>query len=465
MASEGREFRRVALIVACALFMENLDGSIIVTALPQIASAFGTDPVRLSVSVTAYLLSVALFIPASGWVADRFGARTIFLAAIAVFTLASVWCGLSNNLVSFTIARAVQGIGGAMMVPVGRLVLMRSVAKEDLVRAMAYLTVPAVLGPVLGPPLGGFIVTYVSWHWIFFLNVPIGILGIILVLRFIPNYKVDAVASFDWKGFALSSFALAGLVFSLEAVSHKGLSPSALFLLAASSSALLFYVQYARRVPNPILDLKLLRIPTFRVAFVAGNLFRVSAGAVPFLLPVMLQVGFGLTAFNSGLFTCVSAAGSLLMRFLAEGLLKYLGFRATLTLNGLVCAVLLVGHGLLAPSTPVPLMMGLFFAAGFFRGLQYNGIAALNFADVEKPQMSRATALASTAQQLSQSIGVAFGGLLLNLSLAWRGLDTFGPDGFELVFMGIAITAAISALLFLNLRSDAGSDVTGHRRP
>jgi MFS family permease len=218
-------------------------------------------------------------------------------------------------------------------------------------------------------------------------------------------------------------------------------------------------------VPNPILDLKLLKIPTFRVAFVAGNLFRVSVGAVPFLLPVMLQVGFGLTAFNSGLLTFVSAAGSLLMRFLAGGLLKYLGFRAALTLNGLVCAVLLIGHGLLAPSTPVPLMMGLFFAAGFFRGLQYNGIAALNFADVEKPQMSRATALASTAQQLSQSIGVAFGGLLLNLTLAWRGLDTFGPEDFRLAFMGIAITAGISALLFLNLRSDAGSDVTGHSRP
>jgi EmrB/QacA subfamily drug resistance transporter len=465
MASGRREFRAVALIVACAFFMENLDGSIIVTALPQIASSFGVEPVSLSIAVTTYLLSVAVFIPASGWVADRFGARTIFLAAIAVFTLASIWCGLSGDLVSFTMARAAQGLGGAMMVPVGRLVLMRSVEKQDLVKAMAYLTVPAVLGPVLGPPLGGFIVTYGSWQWIFFLNVPIAVLGIVLVIRFIPNYREDVSPAFDWTGFALSGLGLAGLVFGLEAVSHRGASLLPLLLLAFSGGALALYGRHARRVPNPILDLDLLRIPTFRSAFLAGNLFRVSVGAVPFLLPIMLQVGFGLTAFASGLLTFAGAAGSVLMRLLAGGFLRHLGFRAALSLNGLLCAALLVAHALLGPGTPVLPMLALFFAAGFFRGLQYNGIAALNFADVEKGQMSRATALASTAQQLSQSVGVAFGASLLNLTLVWRGRDAFGPEDFWPAFLGIAATAGLSALMFLNLHRDAGSDVSGHRRP
>jgi len=216
---------------------------------------------------------------------------------------------------------------------------MRSVEKEDLVKVMAYLTIPGVLGLVLGHPLGGFIVTYVSWRWIFFLNVPIAILGVILVPRFIPNYKEDASPSFDWTEFALSSLVLAGLMFSLEAASYSSLS--LLLLLIVGGSTLLFYVRYARRVPNPILDLKLLKIPTFRVALVAGNLFRVNVGAVPFLLSIMLQVGFGLTAFASGPLTFVGAAGSVLMRMLAGGLLRYLGFRAALILDGLLCAVLL----------------------------------------------------------------------------------------------------------------------------
>jgi EmrB/QacA subfamily drug resistance transporter len=464
MTSGRAAFRAVALIVACALFMENLDGSITVTALPQIAASFGTDAVSLSISITAYLLSVAVFIPASGWVADRFGARTIFLAAIVVFTLASIWCGLSGGLLTFTLARTLQGLGGAMMVPVGRLVLMRSVDSHELVKAMAYLTVPAVLGPVLGPPLGGFIVTYVSWRWIFFLNVPIAVLGVWLVLRIIPNYREETSPPFDWLGFVLSGIALPGLVFSLEEASQRGLTPALAALLAVSIGTLVLYIRHARRVPNPLLDLKILRIPTFRTAFVAGNLFRISAGAVPFLLPVMLQVGFGLTAFASGLLTFVSAIGSVLMRMLAGSFLKRMGFRAALTLNGLLCAVLLVGHALLQPGTPVPLMLTLFFAAGFFRGLQYNGVAALTFANVARAEMSRANALASTAQQVSQSIGVAAGAALLNLTLAWRGGEIFGPDDFWPAFLGTAALGALSAVMFLGLARDAGADVSGHRR-
>lgn len=461
MASEN-DFKALALIVASALFMENLDGSIIVTALPQIARAFGTSPIDLSVAVSSYLLSVAVFIPASGWIADRFGARTIFLAAIAVFTLASVLCGLSHGLAAFAIVRALQGIGGAMMVPVGRLVLMRNVSKADMVSAMAYLTVPAVLGPVLGPPLGGFIVTYASWRWIFFLNVPIGVIGAFLVLRLVPNHKEDVTPPFDWLGFALSGLALAGLVYSVELASHGGLSPGLLLPFLVGAGALLLYLRHARARENPILDLKLLHIPTFRLSFFAGNLFRISAGAIPFLLPMMLQAGFGLSAFSSGVLTFISAVGSLLMRVLAGYLLKALGFRRALVLNGFLCALLMLAHGFLTPSTPVLLMPALFFAAGFCRGLQYNGIAALNFADVSKAQMSRATSLASTAQQLSQSLGVATGALFLSVTIFGFGQDRLGPDSFAPAFSGIAIIAALSAILFLRLARSAGSDVSGH---
>ncbi|HEY4200546.1 MAG TPA: DHA2 family efflux MFS transporter permease subunit [Devosiaceae bacterium] len=465
MASGKDGFRPVALIVACALFMENLDGSIIVTALPQISHAFKTDVISLSIAITSYLLSVAVFIPASGWVADRFGARTIFCTAIILFALASICCGLSGDLLMFTLSRAVQGLGGAMMVPVGRLVLMRSTEKQDLVKAMAYLTVPAVLGPVLGPPLGGFIVTYVSWRWIFFLNVPIAILGVILVLRLIPNSKEEKNPAFDWVGFVLSGVALASLVFSLEVASQKGFSLTLLVLLVIGAATAILYLRHARRAANPILDLRLLGIPTFRSAFLAGNLFRVSAGAAPFLLPIMLQVGFGLTAFSSGLFVLSTASGSLLMRFLAGGFLRKMGFRIALTLNGLVCAGLTAAHGLLTPLTPAIVLVTLLFCTGFLRGLQYNGIAALNFADIEKPQMSRATAMASTAQQLSQSIGVAFGAMVLNLTLFFRGRESLAPDDFHLAFVAVGIVGAISAVLFLGLHHNAGSDVSGHRRP
>jgi EmrB/QacA subfamily drug resistance transporter len=462
--SRADGFRTVALIVACALFMENLDGAVIVTALPQIARAFATDPVSLSIAITGYLLSVAVFIPASGWVADRFGARTIFLAAIVVFTVASALCGLSNDLVTFTLARILQGIGGAMMVPVGRLVLVRSVEKAHLMRAMAYLTVPALVGSVLGPPLGGFVVTYVSWRWIFFLNIPIGVLGFLLVLRFIENDREAAPPRFDRIGFVWSGLALSGLVFGLEWVQHGGLSAPLVLLLALSGIAFVLYVRHARRCPDPILDLRLLRIPTFRVTFFAGNLFRISAGSVSFLIPMMLQVGFGRSAFETGLLTFIGATGSLVMRVMAHRFVRRLGFRAALAANGLLCAALLALHALLSPATPVLLIMALLFASGFFRALQFNAVFALNFADVGRAEMSRGTALASTAQQVSQSIGVAVGALVLNLTLAWRGAPALAADDFWPAFLTVAAIGAVSGLMFLRLERDAGAAVSGHRR-
>ncbi|MGH6994288.1 MAG: MFS transporter, partial [Stellaceae bacterium] len=301
----------VALIVACGLFMENLDGTVITTALPTMAASFGDTPARLSLGVTVYMISLAIFIPISGWVADRFGARTVFRAAIAVFTVGSVLCGLTHNLLELAGARIVQGVGGAMMVPVGRLILLRSVSKSELVRAMAYLTVPALLGPVLGPPVGGFITTYASWRWIFFLNVPIGILGMVLVTLLIDNTKEASVPDLDWFGFLSSGGALAGLVYGLDLIGRP-LVPADVIVGILAAAILLgaITVWHALRHPHPLIDLALLRVPSYCISILGGSLFRIGSGTLPFLLPIMLQVGFGVTAFTSGLLTCAAAMGS-----------------------------------------------------------------------------------------------------------------------------------------------------------
>lgn len=452
----------IALTVACALFMENLDGTVIATALPQIAASFEVNPVRLSLAITAYLLSLAIFIPASGWMADRFGARTVFRAAIAVFTISSILCGLSDNPAELTAARVLQGVGGAMMVPIGRLVLLRSVAKADLVQAMSYLTVPAMLGPVLGPPVGGFIVTYASWRWIFFLNVPIGILGLVLVSILIEDHKEPETPPLDASGFIMSGLALSGLLLGFEMTGREGSLATSLTLLGLGVLGTILYIRHASRHPAPIIDLLLFRIPSFAIATGAGTLFRTGVGALPFLLPLMLQVGFGMTAFASGLLTFMSAVGALVMKFTARPILRRFGFRTVLSLNALICAVFLLSYAALRPGTPTSLILLLFLAGGFFRSLQFTGLNTLAFADVPPNRMSRATSLTSTAQQLSQSTGVATGAVLLHLILAWRGVSDLTATDFWPSFVGIALITAISGWFFARLPKDAGAEVSGH---
>jgi EmrB/QacA subfamily drug resistance transporter len=453
----------IALTVACALFMENLDGTVISTALPQIAASFGVNPVRLSLAITSYLLSVAIFIPASGWMADRFGARTVFRAAIGVFTIGSILCGVSNDLSELTGARIVQGIGGAMMVPIGRLVLLRSVTKSEMVQAMSYLTVPALLGPVLGPPVGGFIVTYASWRWIFFLNVPIGILGLVLVSILIENYKEENTPPLDVSGFLLSGLALAGLMLGFETAGREGVPLSAvLTLLTVGTIALILYIRHASRHPHPILDLLLFRIPSFAIAVGAGTLFRTGVGAIPFLLPLMLQVGFGMSAFASGLLTFMSAVGALAMKITARPILRRFGFRTCLVGNALISAAFLMTYAGFRPDTPRSIILMLLLIGGFSRSLQFTGINTLAFADVPPNRMSRATSLSSTAQQLSQSMGVATGAVLLHLTLFWRGTETLSSLDFWPSFIVVATLAGVSAWFFRRLPRDAGAEVSGH---
>ena len=452
----------IPLIVACALFMENLDSTVIATALPVIAAAFGESPVRLSPAITSYLFSLAVFIPISGWVADRFGARRVFRLAIGVFVLGSILCGFTTSVWQLVLARTLQGLGGAMMVPVGRLVLLRATAKADLVRAMAWLTIPALIGPVLGPPLGGFITTYVSWRWIFWINVPIGVLGIVLVSLFIPDVREERPPPLDLRGFLLSSVGLLGLVAGFESIGRGLVPPSCtLLLLATGALGVGLYVHHARRTPHAVIDLGLLEVPTFRASVVGGFLFRIGIGATPFLLPLMFQTAFGLSAFNSGLLTFAAAAGAMLMKLTAPPILKRFGFRRVLLANALISSAFIAANGLFQPTTPHLLILAVLLAGGFFRSLQFTCINTLGYADIERARMSRATSFASMMQQLSLTVGVGTGALLLHLSAAARGGEHLATADFAAAFFGVAILAAASALAYVPLAADAGAEVSG----
>ncbi|MGQ3029311.1 MAG: DHA2 family efflux MFS transporter permease subunit [Ferrovibrionaceae bacterium] len=454
-----------ALIVACALFMENLDGTIIATALPQIAQSLGTSPIRLSLAITSYMLSLAVLIPVSGWFADRYGARRVFRAAILVFTCGSLLCAMSDSLWQLTAARIVQGLGGALMVPVGRLVLLRSVEKSELVQAMAYLTVPALIGPVIGPPIGGFIVTFWSWRWIFLLNLPIGLIGFWLVTRFIEDAREPDPPPLDIVGAVLSAIGLSGLMLGFEILGRDGEDTAvALALLAAGAAGAAAFLWHARRHPNPVLDFTLMRIPTFAIAVGGAFVFRVGIGALPFLLPLMLQLGFGMSALSSGLLTFASAVGALAMKMTAKPILKRFGFRAVLTVNALLCGLFIVGYGLFRPDTPHTVVIALLLAGGFFRSLQFTGTNTLSFADVPPERMSRASSMTSTLQQLSLSLGVAVGAALLHLTLAWRGAEHLGPTDFTPAFIAVGLISGLSTLAFLRLKPEDGADVSGHRR-
>jgi EmrB/QacA subfamily drug resistance transporter len=457
--------RLVPLIVAVALFMENMDSTVIATSLPAIAVDIGTNPLALKLAVTSYLLSLAVFIPMSGWTADRFGARRVFATAIAVFVIGSIGCALSRSLTDFVLARIVQGIGGAMMTPVGRLVLLRSVDKRALVDAMAWVSMPALIGPITGPPLGGFITTYASWHWIFIINVPIGLIGIVLVTRYIEDVRLAMRDPFDLSGMVLAAISVAGLAFGCS-VLGVGLVPwpIAAALIAVGGVAFLIYRIHARKVPAPVLDFSLLALPTFRASLIGGFLFRMGIGALPFLLPLLLQVGFHFSPFQSGLTTFSSTVGALFMKTVASRILKRFGFRPVLIVNAVVSAAFLAACAWFSETTPFALMFAVLLVGGFFRSLQFTSTNVLAYAQVDERRMSRATALAAVGQQLSLSAGVALGGAAVEL-MVWSKADaTITAADFPPAFLVIAAISAVSAVIFARLPPDAGAELA-HRTP
>jgi EmrB/QacA subfamily drug resistance transporter len=451
-----------ALIVACALFMETLDATVIATSLPAIAVDLHEDPISLKLALTSYLVSLAIFIPVSGWVADRFGARLIFRIAISIFTLASIGCGLAGDLPQLVAGRLAQGLGGAMMVPVGRLLLMRSVERGDLVRALSYLTVPALFGPVAGPLLGGFVTTYFHWRWIFWINAPIGVIGIILATLFIEDVREDNPGPLDVVGFILSGLGLASLLFGL-AVAGGGLAPlsATIALVAFGALALAAYVLHARRIAFPLLDLKLLSLHTFRAGVAGGALFRIGIGSIPLLLPLMLQMGFGRNSFQSGSITFVASAGALMMKTTAAPILRRLGFRKVLAGAATISGALLATYGFFTPTTPPLIMMGILLVSGFVNSLAFTGLNAIAYAEIENADMSRAVSFASVAQQLSLSLGIAAGAAALQ---GWARLDpgagVFAQTSFRFAFILMGLLCISSAALFLRLPADAGAELT-----
>jgi len=465
---DERAFSAPALLVAGAFFMEFLDGTVIATALPDMARDFGVTAVELNIGISAYLITLAVLIPASGWIADRFGARAIFTLALAIFTLASVFCGLSTEVHIFVAMRILQGVGGALMVPVGRLAVLRTTPKHQLIKAIATLTWPALVAPIIGPPLGGFITRYASWHWIFFINVPLGLAAIILSLRIIPDIRETERRSFDLSGFITTSVAMVSLVTAMERLGDRQpqIWPT-LALAALGFGCLLYSIRHFRRAAAPMVRLDALQVPTFRVTMYGGSLFRASISAVPFLLPLLFQVGFGMDPFHSGLLVLAVFVGNLTIKPATTPLIRWLGFRRLLLINGALNVCSLLACALLTPQTPVWAIMLILYLGGVFRSIQFTGVSTLAFADVPAAQMSDANTLFSTASQLAVGLGITLGAIGIRLGEQvgdWLHLTKLPGISFRLSFVFIALICLVGMIDSLHLAKTAGSSVSEKKK-
>ena len=448
----------IALLVAATFFMENLDATVIVTSLPAMARDFGAPPAYLSVGVSAYLVALTVFIPVSGWAADRFGARRVFGLAIVIFTLASLLCAASAGVVSFTAARILQGLGGAMMVPVGRLVVMRETPKTDIVRAVAILTWPALVAPILGPPVGGWISTHWSWHWIFLLNLPLGVAALAAALLLIRSEPMPR-QRFDWPGFVLSGLGFGLFMSGIEAASRADVTRLlALTMLAGGALLLVCSGLYLRRAAQPLFGLEPLAINTFRVTALGGSFFRIAIGSAPFLLPLMFQLGFGYSAVRAGVLLLWLFAGNLAMKPWTTRIMRTLGFRRVLLSNGLLVAAGFAACALLTADTPQWLICALLFFTGLTRSMQFSVLNTIAFADVPQPQMRDATTLFSVVQQMNAGIGIAIGALALAVAQQLRGAGVHeaAAGDFRLAFWFVTAISLVALIDSLWLPKNAG---------
>jgi EmrB/QacA subfamily drug resistance transporter len=454
--------RVLPLTIAAALFLEQMDSTIIATALPDIAADLGTSPVSLKLAFTTYLLGLTVFLPISGWLADRFGAKLVFRLAILVFTLGSVSCGFAQSLDWLVLSRFIQGVGGAMMVPVGRIILLRAVPKAELLDAIAWLTIPALIGPVIGPPIGGYITTVYDWRWIFWMNLPFGVLALALATWLMPNIKAEIPPRLDVRGFLLSGLGLTLSVFGLT-VAGRGLFTS-WQVIAMIASGLLFLAAYgfhARRTIAPILDLSLLRFPTFRHSLLGGNLYRIAVGATPFLIPLMLQLGFGFSAFQSGLITFGSALGAILMKFTVSPLVRRFGYRNLLLINGVLSCIMFAAKASFTATMPVLMMFGILLISGFLRSLQFSALNTLAYADIDTRDMARANALYTVAQQLFLALGVAVAAFLLDARMWWFGRETLVAGDFSFALLVVSAISIFAFFSYARLDKGAGASISG----
>lgn len=450
------------LLVAGAMFMENLDATVIVTALPKMAQAFGVHAIDLNIGVSAYILTLTVFIPASGWIANRFGTRTIFSSAIVLFTLASILCAMSTSLPTFTAARMLQGFAGALMVPVGRLIVLRNTAKADLIKAIATITWPALVAPILGPPLGGFITTYASWHWIFILNVPLGLIALLLSIKLIPNEKGATNVPFDILGFVLIGAACLGLMFGLDWFNKGGATlwlPSLCVVASLLVGALA--VNHSLQTPHPLLPMVAMKIKSYGVTVIGGSLFRIAIGSLPFLLPLLFQLGYGMNAFNAGLLVLSVFAGNLAMKPFTSAILFRFPFRTILVVNGFLNALTIFACAFLTPAVPTPLTFVLLFVSGMTRSMQFTAINTLAFSQVPNPMMGGANTLFNTAQQLSSGLGIAIGALALRIAEHFEPVSSNGTSlgSFRLAFVIVGCIALLGMLDSMTLNITDGDEI------
>lgn len=455
--------RLVPIAVASALFMEFVDSTALSTALPTLARAFHSDPVHLKLALTSYLLTLAVFAPASGWVADRFGARRIFLIAMGVFLAGSVLCGLSQSLGQLVAARLVQGAGGAMMTPVGRLIVVTAAPRERFVAAMSWFTMPALVGPLVGPTVSGLILSVASWRMIFFVNIPVAVLGAAAVARFVPRIDRPHPGPFDLYGFVCSAVAITAIVVVSETVGMALIPPLLVAAIAvAGAVGMGLFLAHRRRTERPILDLDLLRYPTYRASLMGGSLVRLGLGATPLLLPLLLQLGLGWSPAKAGLVTIAQTVGALAMKPVAPGLIRRFGFRLTLLSSIVAACVFTAAPGLFRAGTPIVLMAAVLAVGGFVRSMHFTSANTLAYADVPQAAVSQAATLSTVAQQVSMSLGVSFGALMLHLTRGSGGALTV--DRFTVPFLMIGLTTLLALPLYWRLSPEAGAALAGGSR-
>jgi len=461
--TRGRFLRswKVPSIIGTALLMSSLNASSISVALPSMSRDLGVAPLRLNVVLTAYILAQVIFLPASAWLADRFGATRMLQVAILLFAASSLACGLAQSLTVLVAARITQGLAGAMIAPVGRLILLRSTPRNELISALSVLSLPVQLGPLAGPLIGGLVVGVLGWHWVFLINLPVAVIAFALVARHVPLVPARAAGRLDWRGSMLIGIGSASFIYALDLLLQP--DAEALPILAAFALALVaavFYWRHAKRRHDAAVDLKLFQIATFRSAVIGGAFFRLIPGATPFLFALMFQVAFGMSALAAGTMTFMTAVGSLLMKTVAPPLLRRFGFRRVLVSNCVLTSVIFMSYALITPDMPSSAIMAALAAGGFFRALQFTATWSLAFADISEAQMGRATTTTAIVQQMVQSISTASAAVILYALMQSNGQAVLDAWTVHVAFVVIGLLSLISLAWFAKLPASAGDSLT-----